>query len=157
MSKLGKNIVKDLITYNIESWYKVYFREFSKYDSVDNNMAESFNAWILAARHKTIVSMLEEIRIEVMNIIAKMRTFATRWKDGISSMALKVFNTNVERSMNCTLNWNGDSDFEVKEGQSDHVVHLERAYCSYSIWQLKGIPCAHAICDDPSRFCPKMP
>ncbi|KAH0677711.1 hypothetical protein KY285_025512 [Solanum tuberosum] len=34
---------------------------------LDNNMVESFNAWILAPRHKTIIIMLEEIRVKVMN------------------------------------------------------------------------------------------
>ncbi|XP_060191985.1 uncharacterized protein LOC132621661 [Lycium barbarum] len=108
-------------------------------------MSESFNAWILSARHKTIVSMLEEIRIKVMNRIAKMRAFSETWVDGISPMALKVFNANVEKSMNCTLHWNGDCGFEIKEGLGTHIVQLAREYCSCRSWQLKGIPCAHAI------------
>ncbi|KAG5574449.1 hypothetical protein H5410_054583 [Solanum commersonii] len=143
LSMLGKNIMEDLLTYDIERWCTVYFKQFSKCDSIDNNMAESLNAWILAARHKTIVSMLEEIRIKVMNRI--MKAFAVTWVDGISPMALKVFNANVERSMNCRLQWNVDFRFEVKEGQIDHIVHLGRAYCSCRTWQLKGIPCAHAM------------
>ncbi|KAG5611805.1 hypothetical protein H5410_023086 [Solanum commersonii] len=44
LAKLGKGIVEDLIKYNKEKWCKAFFQTFSKCDSIDNNMAESFNA-----------------------------------------------------------------------------------------------------------------
>ncbi|XP_075076621.1 uncharacterized protein LOC142163252 [Nicotiana tabacum] len=142
---LGHNIVEDLISYNKERWYKVYFKEFSKYDSVDNNISKSFNAWILGARHKTIVSMVKEIRVKVMIRIAKMGAFAETWVDEISPMALKNFNTNVEKSMKCKIHWNGEHVFEIMEGRIKFIIHLERGYCSCKSWQLKGIPCTHTI------------
>ena len=40
---------------------------------VDNSMSETFNSWILNARLK---SMLEEIRVQVMETIVSMRQFA---------------------------------------------------------------------------------
>ncbi|KAF3631698.1 hypothetical protein FXO38_26544 [Capsicum annuum] len=62
MELLGDKICVDLLWYNIERWSKVYFKYHSCCDNVDNNMARSFNAWILGPRHKTIITMLEEIR-----------------------------------------------------------------------------------------------
>jgi hypothetical protein len=44
------------------AWFKTY----TKYDFVDNNMAGSFNSWIIEARYKPIYSMLEDIRRMVM-------------------------------------------------------------------------------------------
>ncbi|XP_075108831.1 uncharacterized protein LOC142180683 [Nicotiana tabacum] len=76
LSMLGKNIVDDLLYYNKETWCKVYFNVEVKCDAVDNNIAESFNAWILDARHKTIIIMLEEIRVKMMTRISKLRKFA---------------------------------------------------------------------------------
>ncbi|KAH0652610.1 hypothetical protein KY289_030288 [Solanum tuberosum] len=67
LSKLGTGIVEALIKYNKEKWCKAFFQTFSKCDSIDNNMAESFKAWILGPRNKTIVTMLEEIRVKVMS------------------------------------------------------------------------------------------
>ncbi|XP_060182367.1 uncharacterized protein LOC132612037 [Lycium barbarum] len=151
LAKLDRGIVEDLIKYNKERWCKAYFRckayfqTFSKCDSVDNNMAESFNAWILGPRHKIIVSMLEEIRIKVMNRIPKSRTFAESWTEDVSPMAMMVFNVNVERSMQCNIDWNGDEGFEVLEGSYRHTVNLGQQKCSCRSWELKGIPCAHAI------------
>ena len=60
----------DLIYYDQEYWCKVYFKCKVKSGAIDNNMCERFNAWILSARNKTIISMLEEIRIKVMTRLA---------------------------------------------------------------------------------------
>ncbi|KAG5620884.1 hypothetical protein H5410_006102 [Solanum commersonii] len=59
----------------------------------DNNMFECFNSWILAARHKTMITMLDEIR---------------------------VLQENIDRSVNCNIEFNGVDGFEVK-GPFQHV------------------------------------
>ena len=143
--KLGIGIVESLIKYNKETWCKAFIKTFSKCDSIDNNMAESFNSWILGPRNKTIVTMLEEIRVKVMSRVSKSRAFAETWTDGIFPMAMMVFNTNVTRSMQCNIEWNGDVGFEVLEGVYKHTVNLGQQKCSCRSWELKGIPCAHGI------------
>ncbi|XP_075080265.1 uncharacterized protein LOC142165791 [Nicotiana tabacum] len=145
LSMLGKNIVDDLLYYNKETWCKVYFNVEVKCDVVDNNMAESFNAWILAARHKTIITMLEEIIVKMMTRIAKLREFANTWSCNISPMALKVLEENIEKSMRCTIFFNGDTGYQVKEETNQHIVCLRNNICSCRAWMLKGIPCPHAI------------
>ncbi|WMV42344.1 hypothetical protein MTR67_035729 [Solanum verrucosum] len=145
LAKLGKCIVEDLIKYNMEKWCKVFFLTFSKCDSIDNNMVESLNAWILGPRNKTIVSMLEEIRIKVMSRVSKSRAFADTWIAKISPMTMMVFNPNVTRSMQCNIEWNGDDGFEVLEGAYKHTVNLDQQKCCCRSWKLKGIPCAHGI------------
>ncbi|KAG6390665.1 hypothetical protein SASPL_148403 [Salvia splendens] len=50
MNLLGNVILEDFMQYNVESFSKAYFRTTPKCDSVDNNMAETFNGWILDAR-----------------------------------------------------------------------------------------------------------
>ena len=75
LSKLGKGIVEDVLTWLVERWCRAYQRTDIKCDVVDNNMAETFNGWILDSRQLTIVSMLEEIRLKVMRRIASKRQF----------------------------------------------------------------------------------
>ncbi|KAG5622515.1 hypothetical protein H5410_007733 [Solanum commersonii] len=76
-SQLRKNVAKmkllgpekmmdDLMYYNIEYWCKT-------------TICECFNSWILAARHKTIITMLDEIRVKMMTRIAKLREFTNTW------------------------------------------------------------------------------
>lgn len=77
LSKLGKKeICEDLLHYPKETWCRAYFKVHAKCDIVENNMSETFNSWILAARHKSIITMLEEIRHKLMNRHVDMINFA---------------------------------------------------------------------------------
>jgi len=145
MKRLGNNIVDHLLYYNPERWSKLYFNFTSKCDVVDNNMAECFNSWILAARHKTIITMLEEIRVKMMKRIGQMREFCNTWICDISPMAMKVLQDNTAKSMKCSIEWNSDTGYEVLHGPYRHVVDIQRQICSCRAWMLKGIPCPHAI------------
>ncbi|XP_059287011.1 uncharacterized protein LOC132040395 [Lycium ferocissimum] len=146
MKKLGPEEMMDKLMYfNIEYWCKVYFNTEVKVDSVDNNMSECFNSWILAARHKTIITMLEEIRVKMMTRIGSLREFVNTWRSNYSPMSIKVLEENIVRSMECNIDFNGVAGFEVREGLLVHTVDLGRRYCSCRAWQLKGIPCAHAL------------
>ncbi|KAL4323806.1 hypothetical protein GQ457_11G024030 [Hibiscus cannabinus] len=51
-----------------------------KCDVVDN-MCETFNRVILDARCKTIISMLEDIRVYVMRRLVKNKQFVNTWKN----------------------------------------------------------------------------
>ncbi|KAG5632650.1 hypothetical protein H5410_004367 [Solanum commersonii] len=97
----------------------------------ENNMSECFNVSILAARHKTIFTILEEIRVKIMTRIANLREFPSTWKCNFSPMALKVLEENISRSMDCTIGFNGVVGFEVKEGLRQHKVDIARRTCSY--------------------------
>ncbi|XP_059302141.1 uncharacterized protein LOC132054092 [Lycium ferocissimum] len=49
MKLLGEECLDKLMYYNPERWSKVYMKYTTKCDIIDNNMAECFNSWILAA------------------------------------------------------------------------------------------------------------
>ncbi|XP_060197421.1 uncharacterized protein LOC132626525 [Lycium barbarum] len=54
LALLGEGISNSLATLNHERWSKAMFKTTSKCDSVDNNMAESFNAWVLGTRLSSV-------------------------------------------------------------------------------------------------------
>ena len=62
LHKLGTSIMDNLLNYDKEYQWKLFFNCEVKFDALDYNMHETFNAWILSTRHKTIISMLEEIK-----------------------------------------------------------------------------------------------
>lgn len=45
--KLGSGIVEDLLCYPHHQWCRAFIGTSSKCDSVENNMTETFNGWIL--------------------------------------------------------------------------------------------------------------
>ena len=62
MKKISILAVEDLVKRHPERWCKAFFGVGSSCDSVDNNMVEVFNSYVLASRHKPIISMLEDAR-----------------------------------------------------------------------------------------------
>ncbi|XP_049406075.1 uncharacterized protein LOC125869662 [Solanum stenotomum] len=146
MALLGnKDIVPDLLHYDVKTWCKMYFRTDVKCDSIDNNMAKNINAWILAPRHKTIITMLEEIRVKVMNRLGQFHKFPETWLTNISPMALKVLEKNIAKLTKCHTEFNGERGFEISNGCYVHTVDMRSRICSCKSWMLKGIPCPHAI------------
>ncbi|XP_070025425.1 uncharacterized protein [Nicotiana sylvestris] len=124
---------------------RAFFKDWSKYDSVENNMSETFNSWILSARHKSFITMLEEIRVKVMERMTTMREFATRWISDVSPMAMGYIEEQSQYAVKHEFKWNGDTGYEIQHGVYKHIVDFSNITCTCRSWQLKGIPCSHPI------------
>ena len=59
-----------------EHWCEYYFAG-NRYGHITSNIAESVNAWLLDAREKPILAMLEQIRHQLMDWFAKRRLLDT--------------------------------------------------------------------------------
>ncbi|GLT85469.1 hypothetical protein SLE2022_036590 [Rubroshorea leprosula] len=129
-------------------WCKAFFNEHCKSDVVDNNMCETFNAWILGARCKAIISMFRTLIDQLMERFKDKKLFVDTWATNIAPRVLKKINDNNNLSMKCNVRWNGDNDFAVFDGhtQHTHVVNVHERNCSCREWNLTGIPCSHALC-----------
>ncbi|XP_055809528.1 uncharacterized protein LOC129879828 [Solanum dulcamara] len=145
MSKLDKDICADLLHYPKVSWVRAFFQEHSKCDIVENNMCETFKSWIISCRHKSIITMLEEIRRKMMTRTVDMIEFANTWISDIAPMARLILEENKDKFKTCKVLWNADVGFEIREGEYRHTVNLADRVCSCRTWQLRGIPCQHAI------------
>lgn len=146
---MGDGIVQDLFKYNIESFSKAYFRTTPKCDVVDNNMAETFNGWILEARCKPIITMFEEIRTQVMRRLHINRRLCSTWICDVGPRPMQKLEKNKELFYQWNMVWNGDDGYEVSDvynHDNRHTVHLNSSRCTCRKWDLTGIPCQHAIC-----------
>ncbi|KAF3668404.1 putative C2 and GRAM domain-containing protein-like [Capsicum annuum] len=94
---------------------------------------------------KTIIFLLEEIRVKMMTRIGTLREFPNTWCSSYSPRCLKILEENINRALDCTIKFNGVTGFEVKEGLCQHTVDIIKRTYSYRLWQLKGIPCAHGV------------
>ncbi|XP_075087903.1 uncharacterized protein LOC142169864 [Nicotiana tabacum] len=91
LSELSNSkIIEDLLRYPKQSWCRAFFKDWSKCDYVENNMCETFNNWIMSARHKSIITMLEEIRVKVIERITTMREFSTRKETYLKSFSCYI-------------------------------------------------------------------
>ncbi|KAL3330996.1 hypothetical protein AABB24_034678, partial [Solanum stoloniferum] len=145
LDKLGNKICGDLLHYEKKTWCKAYFKEHAKCDVVENNMCETFNSWILAARHKSIITMLEEIRHKIMDRNVEMRKFVDTWISDISPMASLVLEENKDYARDCQVRFNGQFGYEILDGHYRHIIDIRKKTCTCRTWQLRGIPCQHAV------------
>lgn len=113
---------------------------------VDNNMCESFNAWILEGRHKPIKSLMDYIRKRTMDRISSMYIVADKWVGNYSPACMEMFEAYKMATIGCNILFNGDSRYEIVEGEDTHTVFLDKRVCTCRTWDLSGIPCQHAMC-----------
>ncbi|KAL0375011.1 UNVERIFIED_CONTAM: hypothetical protein Sradi_3416800 [Sesamum radiatum] len=127
-------------------WSRACFRTHSKCDILLNNLCESFNATLVAARSKPIVDMLETIRMMLMKRIYVKRDQMKKHKGILCPNIQKMMEELKKKSMEYIAHWNGHDQFELEGCYGDrHTLNLSEQTCSCRKWQLTGIPCAHAI------------
>jgi hypothetical protein len=144
LANKNSNGWKDLQNTDPIHWCRAWFKLGSNCESVDNNMSESFNSWIIEARFKPILSMLEDIRILVTRRIQENRSNSERWKMEICPNIIRKFRKIRHRTQYCHVLWNGEAGFEVRDKKWRFTVDLKNKTCSCRYWQVSGIPCAHA-------------
>jgi len=145
LAQLTPDGAKDMMKTNPKHWSRAWFNIGSNCDSVDNNMCESFNNWIVDVRAHPIISMLEGIRTNVFVRIQQNRTKASKWNTRICPNILKKVNKYIDLAQSCSGIWNGKDGYEVRQKDKRYIVDIEKRTCSCRYWQLAGIPCAHAI------------
>ena len=79
-----------LVTKSPIHWSRSHFGIEVKCDMLLNNLCESFNAAIIGARDKPILSMLEDIRVYLMRRLNARRQYMERWIGEICPNAFKV-------------------------------------------------------------------
>ncbi|XP_050229266.1 uncharacterized protein LOC126678406 isoform X2 [Mercurialis annua] len=141
----GDRAAGDLMKYTPTAWSKAYISARCKCDMVDNNVAETFNSWVNEFRDRPPITLLEEIRKKVMTRIAHYKNFTSTWQADFSPDCLGSYECNFLLSAECEILFNGDDGYEVSHGDDQHSVSFSRRSCTCRLWDISGIPCAHAI------------
>ncbi|WMV38496.1 hypothetical protein MTR67_031881 [Solanum verrucosum] len=145
MGFVSKQAAKDLFWYPPQHWCRTFFDTVCKNHSCENNFTESFNKWILEARAKPIIKMLEDIRINVMKRLKQLEEEGKRWTEEYCPYFMDLYHDFRMTAQGCQVVANGDLGYEVAEGIDRHVVNLATKKCTCRTWDLTEIPCPHAI------------
>ena len=142
LGEVSEKAAEGLVSYPPHNWCRAYFSSRCKCFMVDNNFTESFNSWILAARHKPIISMLEDIRLQAMNRIKENRKKTAHWISEWSPACMKVFQDWKEKCFGCKVVFNGVMGYEIGEGQDKHTVLLDKTN-TQCCWTSSCAPVEH--------------
>ncbi|KAI5313918.1 hypothetical protein L3X38_043094 [Prunus dulcis] len=125
-------------------WSRSHFSIVPKCDILLNNLCECFNAAILEARDKPIVTLLERIRTYLMLRMARLRE--TVWPHEVGPRIFGIVEKNSIESGHCIASYAGGGKYQVNSMLGAmFVVDLERHTCTCRKWDLSGIPCPHAL------------
>lgn len=110
-------------------WTMFHFSSHSRSDLLVNNLSRCFNVYIMDARDKPIITMLEIIRRKLM------RTYQVK-RDGIKKMdkrlclaILKKVDRNYVESCEYISTYAGNEPFEVEHKQRQYVLNLKERTC----------------------------
>ncbi|XP_076924426.1 uncharacterized protein LOC143586853 [Bidens hawaiensis] len=145
IKSIGIETYDHLIERYPNTWSRAFFETGRACDSIENGISESFNYVIMSARRKPIITMLEEIRMFIMEWNYTMRKKSLKWEGFFFLLKWIV----IPSSGNM---------YEVRDGYEAYSVDLDNRECSCRLWKISGIPCLHSttaiyfINNDPEEY-----
>nr|GEU84129.1 multidrug resistance-associated protein 5 [Tanacetum cinerariifolium] len=79
IKNVNPNAHKYLMDKNPRAWSRAFFEVDIGYEAIENGFSECFNSVIVNVRHKTLLTMLEAIRVVVLERMNKMRKISRKW------------------------------------------------------------------------------
>ncbi|XP_020413352.1 uncharacterized protein LOC109947482 [Prunus persica] len=135
-----------LIEKPAKHWSRSHFATHYKCDLLLNNLCESFNATIINARDKPILTCLERIKMYIMIRMANRRASCQHWRYTVGPRIFNIIEKNKLASSQCIPRLAGEKKYQISHMyEGEFAVDLRAKTCSCRRWDLCGIPCPHAI------------
>ncbi|GKD70504.1 hypothetical protein Tco_1324594 [Tanacetum coccineum] len=138
------NSHKYLVDKNSKTWSRAFFKVNKGSEAIENGFSECFNSVIVNVRHKPLLTMLEAIRVIVLERMNKMKEIKRKWNPRACPNIKKRLEWLKEQQRFWHVIPAGGNLFEVRSGSEGFTVDEGKRTCSYRMWQLSGIPCVHA-------------
>ncbi|KAL7201532.1 hypothetical protein ACSBR1_033269 [Camellia fascicularis] len=142
--RCGRSVERFLEDLPNECWCNAYFQG-KRYGKMYTNAAESFNSWIRDERHLFSASLVDAIRVKLMEQFLRRREVGNKWNHIVCPFAEKK----LEEAFNDTKAWivKKCSD-DIYEIQLDHsvMVDIGKRYYSCRLWEIDYFPCKHGFC-----------
>ncbi|KAF8408354.1 hypothetical protein HHK36_007503 [Tetracentron sinense] len=143
MKRERKEAYEWLMEKPMHSWSRHAFDPKVRSDHVTNNMTESFNQWIGDLRDKPILTLVDSIRVKLMDRIQCRYEKACSWESLVTPKIKRKMDVIKQDSRTCVVVFAGGEEYEVTEGSSRFVVNFDAKSCSCRAWEISGLPCKH--------------
>nr|GEU87918.1 hypothetical protein CTI12_AA091940 [Tanacetum cinerariifolium] len=145
MKQLNSEAYDYLIGRDPNSLSSAFFNLIVKCPAFENEICESYHRAILLQRHKPIITMLEDIRVYLMQRVVAMHNIAVNLEDQITPTVSKKLEYLKREQRHWTVFPSAYQLLEVRCGDSAFGLNLGEKTCACRLWQLSGIPCIHAV------------
>lgn len=144
-----KNIDDDaataFVSYKPPLFCRAYMDPSIKSDAITNNMAETFNGYIVKARTKHLLYMMEDIRTALMQRLVKKRKEMEKVTSQICPRIQAILEREKGFATDCEVQPSSNTLFNVIYYLDSLVVDIEAKTCTCRKWDMTGVPCRHAI------------
>ncbi|XWS30710.1 hypothetical protein CRYUN_Cryun23aG0011300 [Craigia yunnanensis] len=126
-------------------WSKSHFSTMVKCDMLLNNLSEPFNKYILEARDKPILTLMEIIRTKLMQRIAMKSVRANKYLGPLCPKIQQKLDNIIVDLSRCWPKLAGGIKYQVAGGPAiQYMVDFQMQTCSCRKWDLTSIPRMHA-------------
>ncbi|KAJ0781446.1 putative transcription factor interactor and regulator CCHC(Zn) family [Helianthus annuus] len=131
-------------------WTRSHFSGRAKTEVLLNNLCEVFNARLVDGRDKPIISALEYVREYCMKRIVNVLKVIAKTDGVLTPKAAEHFELVKKHAANLIVQWNGGPKYQVscylgeRYGEQFVVDVIERT-CTCRKWEIRGMPCTHAV------------
>lgn len=117
-----------------------------RWGQMNNNIAESFNAWITGPRRLPIVAMIENIRVKTMDKFYERREKGRMMQKILTPFYDEEVLKNFSKGRKYTVSVSTQSKYECRFENRVYEVNLDRTSltCSCGRLQTFRYPCSHA-------------
>ncbi|XP_028063809.1 uncharacterized protein LOC114267027 [Camellia sinensis] len=126
----GRSVEKFLEDLPNECWCNAYFQG-KRYGEMCTNVAKSFNSWIRDERHLFSTSLVDAIRVKLMEQFSRRRKVGNKWNHIVCPFAEKK----LEEAFNDTKAW-------LVKKCSDDIYEIQLDHS----WEIDSFPCKHGFC-----------
>jgi hypothetical protein len=159
LKKMDEKAYEFLSEVDPSTWSRAWFSDYPKSDLLVNNICECWNSYILKARDKPILTMLEMIRKKLIRRYQAKREGIEKLSGRLCPRIAAKMEAIGLVTVNCIAAYVGEGMFEVNcPNNRQFVVDLGIRRCGCRQWEITGLPCPHAVaailydCRDPEDY-----
>ncbi|XP_026416277.1 uncharacterized protein LOC113311688 [Papaver somniferum] len=116
-----------------------------RYGDMCSNIAESFNSWIKESKGMAIATLVNWIRLKIMEQMSTRKRKGATYKGFICPRLEKKVLASIRAGVQWRITKSGDMEWEVFDGKHTHVVNIAKFQYSCRVWFTEQFPCDHAI------------
>ncbi|XP_026410438.1 uncharacterized protein LOC113305638 [Papaver somniferum] len=128
----------------VECWSNAHC-EGCRYGDMCSNIAESFNTWIREAKGMPIATLVNWIRLKIMDQMSKRKAKGVMYKGFICPRLEKKVQASIRVGAQWRITKSGVMEWEVADGKYSHVVNIAKFHYSCRVWFTEQFSCDHAI------------
>lgn len=128
----------------VQRWSRTFFPG-TRYNQLTSNYAESFNSQSREARKYPITTLADYLRFTLQDWFHIRREKAAKHEDRLSPYYEKVIRADYQKAIYYRVQPLNAYEFFVQDGLLDGQVNLSAKTCTCKVFDLSGIPCAHAL------------